>query len=78
MLATFSIILSNFLCHLGHEKIADLLLKNGANINVENVDKETPLHVAASEGKFFFEMNSESLSVTANYFIDTCLIKHFT
>lgn len=35
----------------GHAEIAELLIKKGnADVNAVNSDKQTPLHVAASEG----------------------------
>lgn len=36
----------------GHEDVTDLLLKSGANISAEDIDKYTPLHWAALKGNF--------------------------
>lgn len=36
--------------HLGHEKIVDRLIQNGAHIEATNNVGETPLHLAASDG----------------------------
>lgn len=38
---------------LGHGCVVDLLLKSGANIDIESNNKETPLHSAVKYGKFF-------------------------
>lgn len=43
--------IANFLIYLGHVKVAELLLKNGANIHAEEENKWTPLHLAAKNGK---------------------------
>lgn len=32
------------------EKIAELLIVNGANVSIANKFKETPLHIAAKKG----------------------------
>lgn len=37
--------------HLGAQRVAELLIKNGADINAENRDKSTPLHFAVKYGK---------------------------
>lgn len=35
----------------GDEKIVKALIQNGANVNLENSYKETPLHIAVFIGK---------------------------
>lgn len=41
----------NFQFHLiGTDNIADLLVRNGANINALDKDEDTPLHVSALHG----------------------------
>lgn len=40
----------------GHQSLAEVLLRNGANINAENSDKRTPLHLAVSQGKRYFKV----------------------
>ena len=37
-------------CNRGHQTIARLLLTAGANVNVQGMDNDTPLHDAASSG----------------------------
>lgn len=37
----------------GDEKIADLLIQNGANVNCFDKDKATPLHLASKKGNFY-------------------------
>lgn len=39
-----------FFSFLAHEKIVDLLLQNGANINAQNKNRLTPLHLAVKNG----------------------------
>lgn len=55
-LLTFSlrhqISLVPLLFNSGHQKVARILLRNGANINAENSDKFTPLHLAAQQSMF--------------------------
>lgn len=36
---------------LGHEKVVKILLENGTDINAEEMDKWTPLHLAAQTGE---------------------------
>lgn len=38
---------------LDRKKVAEFLLKNGANIDAITKKKETPLHLAAENGEFF-------------------------
>lgn len=38
-------------CSSGYDKIVDLLIKGGANVNRENVDDETALTLTTSKGK---------------------------
>lgn len=38
------------ICSSGEEEIVDLLIKNGADVNIENSDKKTPLYLAANGG----------------------------
>ncbi|KAJ3300308.1 Glycerophosphocholine phosphodiesterase [Borealophlyctis nickersoniae] len=37
-------------CTYGHAKVVEVLLRKGANVDAENMDGETPLHVAARNG----------------------------
>lgn len=37
----------------GHEKVVRALIEHGATVNVEDINKVTPLHVAAYRGKLF-------------------------
>lgn len=37
----------------GNKEIADILLKNGANLNIKTYFEWTPLHTAAYNGKLF-------------------------
>lgn len=39
-------------CHYGHERIVEILLENGADISLTNMDVETPLHFACKYGHF--------------------------
>ena len=39
-------------CSYGHFEVAELLVKNGANVNVTDLWKFTPLHEAAAKGKY--------------------------
>lgn len=36
----------------GHQEVAELLIKNGANVNIKNSNGFTPLMVAAGNGNF--------------------------
>lgn len=40
--------------HLGHDDMATLLLRSGADIYVQDSRGKTPLHMAASKGKYYF------------------------
>lgn len=40
--------------YLGYEKIVNLLIENGANVNNLNHDNDTSLIVAAAQGNFSF------------------------
>lgn len=45
---------------LGNKHVAEILLKNGANVNANDstnnvMIQQTPLHLAAINGKIFFE-----------------------
>lgn len=44
---------SNHFCYLGKEKVVEILIQNGANVNLENSDGATPLITAATEGSIF-------------------------
>ena len=37
----------------GSKDVAQVLLENGANVNAKNDDGYTPLHYAASKGKYY-------------------------
>ena len=39
-------------CSYGHLEVAELLIQHGANVNAVDVWKYTPLHEAASKGKY--------------------------
>lgn len=52
----------DFLFRLGHENLIEILLKSGANINAQDLDKRTPLHLAAKEGEPFLKWNCASNS----------------
>lgn len=39
------------LLRLGNANVTELLLQRGANIDAEDADKDTPLHMAARNGK---------------------------
>lgn len=45
--------------HLGTEKIAELLLRNGSNVNANDQYRNTPLHWAAYSG--MEHLNTESI-----------------
>lgn len=40
-----------FFSHLGQEKMVEFLLSNGANVDLPNSEKKTPLYYAAWAGK---------------------------
>lgn len=42
----------NVFNYLGKEMIAEILLRNGANVNAEKINKLTPLHLTAQFGIF--------------------------
>jgi ankyrin repeat protein len=39
-------------CSYGHYEVTELLVKHGANVNVADLWKFTPLHEAAAKGKY--------------------------
>lgn len=39
-------------CSYGHYEVTEMLVKNGANVNVTDLWKFTPLHEAAAKGKY--------------------------
>lgn len=39
-------------CSYGHFEVTDMLIKHGANVNVFDLWKFTPLHEAAAKGKY--------------------------
>lgn len=39
-------------CSYGHYEVTEMLVKNGANVNVADLWKFTPLHEAAAKGKY--------------------------
>lgn len=46
----------------GYERLADVLLQNGANISAEDSFKNTPLHLAAKNGKRYFRIKVQHLT----------------
>lgn len=56
-----------FVC-LGYVEVIKELLKNGANINKTNDKSWTPLHVAADDGKLFFQLISLQFSLDCTQF----------
>lgn len=50
--------------NLGHEKVAELLIQNGADINVDDNNGYRPLFIAAQNG------NLRSNRVTSDYLFD--------
>lgn len=42
----------------GDEKMAKVLIDNGANVNSVNADQDTPLHIAAKIGKLKIQFSS--------------------
>lgn len=46
-----TILFHSFSSFLAHEKMVDLLLQNGANINAKNKNGHTPLHLSIRNGK---------------------------
>lgn len=38
-------------CSYGHFEVTDMLIQHGANVNVSDLWKFTPLHEAAAKGK---------------------------
>lgn len=53
--AYFQFLNQMFTARSDHEEIVELLLKNGANVNIENNVKATPLILAARGGEFPLE-----------------------
>lgn len=57
----------------GDEKIAKALIQNGANVNLENSYKETPLHIAVFIGKlkirFIFQLKHNQNQKNEHKFI---------
>ncbi|MDP6527160.1 MAG: ankyrin repeat domain-containing protein, partial [Kiritimatiellia bacterium] len=49
---------------LGHKEISELLIANGANVNVKNEAGYTPLHLAASSG----QKTTIGLLISLDYF----------
>lgn len=43
---------NTFSNYQGHERIVQLLIKNGSDVNVKNNEGLTPLHAAAEFGRF--------------------------
>lgn len=41
-------------CCSGHENVVKILVENGANANAVGKDGESPLHVAVTNGKYFY------------------------
>lgn len=46
-------VLKSEILHLGHAKVANILIAYGANVNAKDIDDDTPLHRAASYGNAF-------------------------
>lgn len=44
------------ICNLGHENIVNLLIVNGANVNIVNKGRKSALHMAAFNGKSLFDL----------------------
>lgn len=49
----------NWNCYAGDDRITEILIQNGANVNLTNSDEDTPLHIAAFIGMniFFSTLN---------------------
>lgn len=45
--------MNNYFLHLGHVNVAEILLRHNSNVNAKDDNKDTPLHLAAWNGKFF-------------------------
>lgn len=54
---------------LGHDKIAELLIQNGANVNAMTIYGRTPLHWSAINGNLFYSIViKENVNVLINNF----------
>lgn len=54
------IVIINISPNLDSEKVAELLIKNGANVNAENKFKLKPIHIAAKHGILFYMYNTNN------------------
>ena len=49
---TTTILESRFICIAGHVNIVEFIIKRGTNVNARQIEKKTPLHMAAEKGNY--------------------------